>query len=59
MTEQIAYLALLGAPGLAGGAVSLASEMVEGVGRRVAAGVYEEISGKLDQARKQICRPPK
>ncbi|HIH2745046.1 TPA: hypothetical protein ACYLN4_000715 [Burkholderia lata] len=47
MIEQIAYLALLSAPELAGGAVSLAGEMVEGVGRRFAAGVYDEISGKL------------
>ncbi|AQH05570.1 hypothetical protein A9R05_41850 (plasmid) [Burkholderia sp. KK1] len=47
MIEQIAYLALLSAPELAGGAVSLAGEMVEGVGRRFAAGIYDEISGKL------------
>lgn len=47
MIEQIAYLALLSAPELASGASSLAGNMVEGVGRRFASGVYEEISGKL------------
>lgn len=54
MLEQIAYLALLSAPELASvapelanGASSLAGKMVEGVGRRFASGVYDEISKKL------------
>lgn len=47
MIEQIAYMALLGAPEIAQGATTLAGQMVEGVGRRFASGVYEEISEKL------------
>lgn len=47
MIEQLAYLALLGAPELASGASSLAGKMVEGVGRRFASGVYDEIRENL------------
>jgi hypothetical protein len=47
MIEQIAYLALLNAPELATGTSSLAGKMVEGVGRRFASGVYDEISDKI------------
>ena len=47
MIEQLAYIALLSAPEIASGATTLAGKMVEGVGRRLASGMYEEVRRKL------------
>jgi hypothetical protein len=47
MIEQVAYMALLSAPELASGAASFAGTMVERVGSRFAAGVYDGFREKV------------
>lgn len=49
MIENVIYMAALGAPELANAASNAAGKALEGVGKRLAAGLYDEITARAKQ----------